>query len=85
MSAGVITANIIWNRKNVQVGIVVPGNTSFTSILNSPYLRSPKMPPMLSPNARENPSTIQTTVTTPSEIRFWAMIVRVLWRPTSPP
>ena len=85
ISAGVITANIIWNRKKVQVGIVVPLKTSSTGIRNSQYLRSPMMPPTVSPKASENPITIHTTLTSPSEIRFWAMMVKVLWRPTSPP
>ena len=43
------------------------------------------MPPTVSPNASENPITIHTALTKPSAIRFCAMMVSVLWRPTSPP
>ena len=45
----------------------------------------PTMPPRLSPNARLKPTTIQSTLTTPSAMKHCSMVEMTFFAETIPP
>ena len=73
MRAGVIIANLSWNTANNAKGMVAAksGLGAVPTFLNIKNVSGfPTNPPMLSPKARLNPTTIHTTLMIPSVIKL---------------
>ena len=88
ISAGVMIANLSWNRANRSSGIVAasagcvapptPRNMKKVSGL-------PTRPWMLSPKARLNPTTIQRIVMIPMATKLWNIVEMTFLVRTIPP
>ena len=86
MSAGVMTANIIWKAMNSSAGMWGANGLGAPPTPDSRTWSNPPMtPPWSVPKASEYPTTAQRIPMTPTATSDWAMVATTFFSPTSPP
>jgi hypothetical protein len=88
ISAGVMMANLSWKNANNTSGIVGASDQGFpssTPLNMKNVVGSPMKPPMESPKARLNPTTIQRMLMTPIAIKLWSIVEIIFFVSIMPP